>query len=62
MAPFAVLYLFICVYVALKAIFGGWGVGICFCAHAYEQRARSSQCDRTYIRVLISNDMQIREL
>lgn len=51
----------------LKAIFGGGvggerGVGICFCAHTYEQGAGSSQCDRTYIRVLISNDMQIREL
>lgn len=61
MAPFAVLYLFICVYVAFEGSFG-WLVSICFCARAYEQGAGSSQCDRTYIRVLISNDMQIREL
>lgn len=61
MAPFAALYLFICVYVAFKGSFLGV-VDICFCACAYKQGAGSSQCDRTYIRVLISNDMQIREL
>lgn len=61
MAPFAVLYLFICVYVAFKGPFLGL-VSICFCAHVFEQGAESSQCDRTYIRVLISSDTQIREL
>lgn len=61
MAPFALLYLFTCVYVAFKGSFLGL-VGIRFCAHTYEQGAGSSQCDWTYIRVLISNCMQIREL
>jgi len=54
MAPFAVLYLFICVYVAFKGYFGACGY-LFPCTH-------SAQCDQTYIRVLISNYMQIREL